>query len=121
MKQDYLQMRVLPLAPEVYSSAQLFEEDLKLAARQGVRSIVNNRADGETPGQPPAADLARVAEELGMTFVHIPVDPRSITEDDVEHFAKTCDELKRPLLLFSRTGARSTRIWEMAEATVWSQ
>jgi sulfide:quinone oxidoreductase len=116
MKQDYLQMRVLELAPQVYASAQLFEHDLRLAAKQGVRSILNNRSDGESMGQPSSADLAKVAEELGMAFVHFPVDPKSITTQDVEAFAKVCDELERPLLVFSRSGARSTRIWEMAEA-----
>ena len=116
MRQDYLQMRVLELAPEVYSSGQLFEHDVRLAAKQGVRSIVNNRSDGESMGQPVSADLARVAEEFGVAFVHFPIDPKSITQQDAEAFAKVCDELKRPLLIFSRSGARSTKIWEMAEA-----
>jgi sulfide:quinone oxidoreductase len=116
MKQDYLQMRVLPLADEVYSGGQLFAEDLKLLARQGVRSIVNNRFDGEVPGQPASADLERVAEEFGIRFVHFPVEPKAITAENVAAFRDLCEGLKRPLLVFSRTGARSTRIWEMAEA-----
>ena len=116
MKQDYLQMRVLELAPQVYASGQLFEHDLRLAAKQGVRSIMNNRPDGESIGQPSSADIAKVAEEVGMTFVHFPVDPKSITRQDVEAFAKICDELERPLLIFCRSGAHSTRIWEMAES-----
>ena len=109
-------MRVLELAPQVYASGQLFEHDLRLAAKQGVRSIMNNRPDGESIGQPPSADIAKVAEELGMTFVHFPVDPKSITRQDAEAFAKVCDEPERPLLIFCRSGARSTRIWEMAES-----
>ncbi len=116
MKQDYLQIKALELAPQVYVCGQLFEQDLQLVAKQGVRSIMNNRYDDESLGQPRSADLARVAEELGMTFVHFPVDPRSITSQDVEAFAKACDELERPLVIFCRSGARSTRIWEMAES-----
>ena len=108
-------MRVLELAPQVYVSGQLFEHDIRLAAKQGVRSIMNNVPDGGSMGQPLSADLAKTAEELGMTFVHFPVDPKAITEQDVEEFAKARDELKRPLLIFSRSGARSTKIWEMAE------
>ena len=115
MKQDYLQMRVLELAPQVYVSAQLFDHDIRLAAKQGVRSIMNNRADCESAGQPLSENLAKTAEELGMTFLHFPVDPREISKQDVEELAKVYDELKRPLLIFSRTGARSTKIWEMAE------
>ena len=115
LQQDYLQIRVLELGPQVFVSGQLFEQDVKLLARQGVRSIVNNRADGEAPGQPPSADLAKVAEEHGVTYVHFPVNPRSISEQDVEAFAKLCEDLERPLHLFSRSGARSMKIWEMAE------
>jgi len=120
MKQDYLQMRVLELAPQVYVSAQLFEHDIRLAAKQGVRSIMNNRPDGESMGQPMSADLAKTAGELGMTFVHHPVDPRSISEQDVEDFAKASDALERPLLIFCRSGARSTTIWQMAESQMGS-
>jgi uncharacterized protein (TIGR01244 family) len=68
-------------------------------------------------GQPLSADLAKIAEELGMTFLHFPVDPRAITEQDVEEFAKACDELERPLLIFCRSGARSTTVWELAESS----
>ena len=58
-------MRVLELGPQVYVSGQLFEHDIRLAAKQGVRSIMNNRPDGEAMGQPLSADLAKIAEELG--------------------------------------------------------
>ena len=116
MQQDYLQMRVLELAPQVYVTGQLFAEDLKLAAKQGVRTIMNNRPDGEAPGQPLSEDLAKVAEELGMTYVYVPIDRNSATRQGIEEFAKTCDELERPLLIFCRSGARSTKMWEMAEA-----
>ena len=37
------------------------------------------------------------------------------TEADVKAYAALCDDLKRPLLVFSRSGARSTRLWELAE------
>ncbi|MGB5628111.1 MAG: TIGR01244 family sulfur transferase [Woeseiaceae bacterium] len=115
LQQDYLQMRVLELAPQVYVCGQVFETDLKLIAKQNVRSIVNNRPDGETPGQPKSADLAKAAEELGMTFVHFPVESRSISKEAAEAFARVCSELERPLLIFSASGVRSTKIWEMSE------
>ena len=109
-------MKVLELGPQVFVSGQIFEEDVKLLAKQGVRSIMNNRPDGEVAGQPASADLARLAEQLGMTFVHFPVEPGSVNDQDVEGFAKTCQALERPLLLFGRSGLRSTRMWEKAES-----
>jgi len=68
-------MRVLELAPQVYVCGQVFETDLKLIAKQGVRTIVNNRPDDEAPGQPSSANLAKAAEDLGITFVHFPIEP----------------------------------------------
>ncbi len=109
-------MRVLEVAPQVYASGQLFETQLNLLDRQGVRSIVNTRPDGESTGQPRSADLAKVAEELGMKFAHYPVEPGSMKTQDAEAFAKACDELDRPLIVCGRSGAHSTRIWEMAES-----
>ena len=108
-------MRVLELAPQVYVSGQLFEHDVRLMAKQGVRSIMNNRPDGESLGQPLSADLAKTAEELGMNFLHLPVNLKAITKQVVEEFAKARDELERPLLIFCRSGARSTTMWELAE------
>ena len=115
MKQDYLQIRVLEMAPQVYVCGQLFETDMQLLAKQGVRTIVNNRFDDESTGQPKSADLAKAAEELGMTFVHFPVDAISISDSDLQEFAKTSDDLERPLFLFSRSGKRSIKLWEKAE------
>lgn len=107
MQKDYFQMRALELAPEVFATGQLFEQDLKLVANEGVRSIVSTRSE--------PADLAKAAEELGMTYVHFPVEPKSATKQELGAFAKICEELERPLLISSSSGGLSTRIWEMAE------
>ena len=103
------------MAPQVYVCGQLFETDIQLLAKQGVRTIVNNRFDDESTGQPKSADLAKAAEELGITFVHFPVDAISISDVDLQRFAQTSDDLKRPLFLFSRSGKRSIKLWEKAE------
>ena len=111
-------MRVLELAPQVYVSGQLFEHDVRLMAKQGVRSIMNNRPDGESMGQPLSADLAKTAQELGMNFLHLPVNAKAITKQIVEEFTRALDELERPLLIFCRSGARSTTMWELAETKI---
>ena len=116
MKQDYLQMRVLELAPQVYASGQLFESDLRLLANQGVRSIVITRPDNEAPGQSASADLAKAAEEYGITVLYFPVEPASITREVAGTFMQTCEALDRPLMICGRSGGQSTRIWETAES-----
>ena len=115
MRLDYLQMRVLELAPQVYASGQLFETDLQLVAKQGVRSIMITRPDDESPGQPVSADLAKAAAELGITLVHLPVDPGAITPEVAAAFVKACNQLDRPLMVCSRSGGEATRIWETTE------
>ena len=39
-------MRVMELAPEVFATGQVTEQDLKLVADQGIRTVINNRASG---------------------------------------------------------------------------
>ena len=109
-------MRVLELAPQVFATGPLFESDLSLIAKQGVSSIVNTRPDDESSGQPVSQNLARVAEEHGITFVYMPVDAASMSREDAAKFMQTCEALKRPLLVCGRSGGYSTRIWEKAES-----
>ena len=118
MKQDYQQMKMLEVAPQVYAAGQLFESDLQLVSKQGARSIINTRPDNEFEGQPLSAELAKAAEEYGIAFVHFPVDPGSISEETAVAFAKACEDLKRPLIVCSRSGGLSTKIWETAELPV---
>ena len=115
MKQDYLQIRVMELAPQVFVSGQIFEEDVRLLAKQGCRSIVCTEPDSEVPGQPQSADLARVAEEENVTFVYLPVEPGSVSPADAEAFGRACESLKRPVHVFSRSVAHAIRLWEMSE------
>ena len=116
MQKDYLQMRVLEVAPQVFASGQLFVTDLDLIAKQGVRSIVCVRPDGEAPDQPLAVDLASAADEHGIAVAPFPLDFRTIPAEIANEFMQTCDRLKRPMLVCGRSGAHSTRAWETAES-----
>ncbi len=116
MTAEYFAMRVLQLDDDVFVAGQIFERELETAAKQGVRTIVNNRPDDEVGGQPKSADLQKAAEALGMTYVFFPVVSGRITADDVEGFRAIRADLEKPMLVFCRTGARSTQLWELADA-----
>ena len=107
-------MRVLELAPEVYVTGQLFDDTVRAAAKQGVRTIINNRPDHEVPDQPLNANLQKLAEELGMTFIYQPVVSGRMTPQDVEDFRNIYADVEKPLLIFCRTGARSTQLFEVS-------
>ena len=109
-------MRVLELAPQVYASGPLFETDLQLLARQGVRSIVNTRPDNESDGQPLSSDLAKAAESFGIELVYFPVEQGALSGGAAAAFMEACDRLDRPLMVCGRSGGQATKIWESAES-----
>jgi uncharacterized protein (TIGR01244 family) len=104
-------LKLSQLSSDVFATGQITAGDLRAIVEYGFRSIVNNRPDDEVEEQPKSDDLAATAAALGMDFVHIPVVSRSITEKDVSEFRHACDNLERPILLFCRSGARSTKLW----------
>ncbi len=107
-------VEITQLSSRFFVSAQITKDDLKIIAEQGFRSIINNRPDSEVDGQPESAELAAVAAELRMEFIHLPVVLRSITSQDVNDFKRVCENLEAPILLFCRSGARSAKLWTLS-------
>ncbi len=105
-------MNIGQLAPQVYVTGQITECDLQDLVDRGVRSIINNRPDDEAAGQPRSADLAAIAEGLGMVFLYVPVVSGAITEANVTELRETMQELEKPVLLFCRSGTRCTILWQ---------
>lgn len=79
------------------------------------RTIVNNRPDAEEPGQPTSAELEAEARRLGLEYVHIPVVPGQISDEQVAAFGKAVHG-KGPVLAFCRTGARATSLWALSQS-----
>src|SRR5262249_57174068 len=65
--------QLISLEPELSVAGRLDRPDIEALAHAGVRTIVNNRPDGEDRGQLPAAEARRLAETLGMAYHHIPI------------------------------------------------
>ena len=105
-------MNVTELAPEVFATGQLTEQDLKLIAEQGIKTVINNRPDHEGPGQPLTADLQRAAEALGMRYIYQPVVSGAMTPKNIEDFREIYPTVDKPLLLFCFTGARSAHLFQ---------
>lgn len=107
-------MQLHQLAADVFVTGQIRPTDLAAFAGKGIRTVVNNRPDHEGPGQPTSDEIAAAAGELGINYVYFPVLSNGITRENVEGFAKIRPDLEGPVLLFCRTGARSTRLWELS-------
>ena len=110
----HLQMR--PVAPDVYAAPQLDPAAMAEAARMGIRAVINNRPDFEhDPHQPTSAAIEAAARAAGLQYRHLPVDGAHQSPEQVAAMARLLAELPRPLLMFCRSGARSTRLFHLAQ------
>ena len=96
---------------------QLQPEAMAEAARAGFRSVVNNRPDFEGgPEQPTSAQMEAAARAAGLEYRYLPVNGGYQSPEEIAAFAALAAELPRPMLLFCRSGARSTRLYQAALA-----
>jgi uncharacterized protein (TIGR01244 family) len=90
-------------------SPQITPADVTLAASEGFGLIVNNRPDGEAPGQPSSAQIEDAARAAGLAYVHIPVDGRGISMSHISALKKALSDAENAkTLAYCRSGTRST-------------
>jgi len=104
---------LIPLSPGLSVTGRLDRAEIDALAQAGVRTIVNNRPDGEDPGQVPAAEARRLAEAHGIAYHHIPITAASLTRADVDAFAAALREAEAPVVAHCRSGTRSTLLWAL--------
>ena len=104
---------LIPLAPGLEAGGRLDRDDIEALAREGVRTIINNRPDDEDPGQLPAAEARKLAEAHGIAYHHIPVTAASLNRADVDAFAAALRSAPRPIVAHCRSGTRSTLLWAL--------
>ena len=95
------------LDDKVMVSGQIAPHEVAGLADLGVTVIVNNRPDGEEPGQPLAADIEAAAAEANIPYHYVPII-RGIGPADVEEMQKALRQAEGgKLLAFCRSGTRS--------------
>jgi uncharacterized protein (TIGR01244 family) len=94
---------------------QISVDDVAEAARQGFTLIINNRPDGEAPGQPTGAEIEAAAKAAGLDYVFIPV-VGGPTPDQVETERAALEAAKGPVLAYCRSGNRSIITWSIGQA-----
>lgn len=107
---------VQAIAADVCVSPQLTPEAMAEAARLGFKSVVNNRPDFEGgPDQPTSAAIAAAALAAGLEYRYLPVAGGYQSPEEAAQMAQLLQELPRPLLMFCRSGARSARLFALAQ------
>lgn len=92
-------------------SPQIAVADVAKLAALGYKVIMNNRPDGEDPGQPTAAEIAAEAARHGIAYHQVAVTTPTIQAADVAAYAKIVAEAPGPILAHCRTGTRSYLLW----------
>jgi len=101
------------LCPEFTVCGQITVADVAVFARQGFRSIINNRPDGEGgPDQPTSAQIEEAAKAHGLSYVHFPVPNLMISEAQVAQYQQLCATLPHPIVGFCRSGGRASALFQ---------
>lgn len=104
----------IQVAPDFAVAPQLSKEDIARAAQEGFRRIINNRPDGEAPGQISTREAASAAAEAGLAYYALPFTGRPPL-NLVEATEALLDD-DEPTLAYCRSGTRSITVWAFAQA-----
>jgi uncharacterized protein (TIGR01244 family) len=98
------------VAPQI-DVAQIAE-----AKAQGVTLIINNRPDGEAPGEPQGPEIEAAARAAGLDYVAIPVGHGGFSQPQLDAMGAALDAASGKVLAYCRSGTRSTLLWSLARA-----
>jgi uncharacterized protein (TIGR01244 family) len=108
-------MKPTPITATFSVAGQPDLQEIAALAGTGTRLLINNRPDGEEPGQPGSAAEAAAAGGAGLAYRHLPVTGPAITRDDVERFRQAIREAGGPVVAHCRSGTRSLTLWVIGE------
>lgn len=96
-------------------SPQIAPEDIAQLKARGFALVVNNRPDGEEPGQPAGAEIETAVRAAGLDYRAIPV-AGGFAQAQAAELAEALAGATGPVLAFCRSGTRSTLLWALAQA-----
>jgi uncharacterized protein (TIGR01244 family) len=109
-------MDIRSLTDSYAVSPQISPGDLAAIKAAGFTTVIDNRPDGEIPGELHAAAMQTAAEALGLTFVINPVIGGALTLDNVLAQKAALDSAGGPVLAYCASGNRSSVVWALAHA-----
>lgn len=95
---------------------QIAPEDLPAIAAAGFTTVIDNRPDGEIPGELHAEAMRRAAEAAGLAFIANPVTGGALTMENVTAQAAAVEAATGPVLAYCASGNRSSVVWALAHA-----
>jgi len=100
------------LDDKVLVSGQIRPAEVAALRTEGVTLIVNNRPDGEEPGQPLGVEIEEAATAVGIDYRSIPII-RGIGPADADAMRDAISSSPGKVLAFCRSGTRSALAWAL--------
>jgi uncharacterized protein (TIGR01244 family) len=97
------------------ADAPMQAKDMADAAARGVTLAINNRPDGEADDQIDSAALGAAAADAGLAYLHLPIE-EALSSDKVAALTEALAGAEGRVLIFCKTGTRSTYLWALARA-----
>ena len=106
-------MELKTINKQLSVSPQIMPEDVAELAKQGFKSLICNRPDGEGADQPVFAEIQKAAKKHKLEVRYLPVVSGRVQDEDAAAFGKALDELPKPVMAYCRTGTRSATLWAL--------
>lgn len=99
--------KAMKINDQVTVGAQPSEDQLQQLGKQGFKSVVNFRTEGEED-QPlsPQAEGGKV-QAAGMEYLHIPVSMKAMGPELVDQFREEFADLPKPVFAHCKSGKRA--------------
>ena len=109
-------MEIKRINDAVTVSGQIQPDDVAAIKAAGFTTIVNNRPDGEAPGQPSGAEIEAAAKAAGLAYHFIPLGRDGVKPEMVEKTREVLEGSAGPVFCYCRSGTRSTTLWALSQA-----
>lgn len=109
-------MTATPITDTMSVSGQITLEDIAALAKEGYGLIINNRPDGEEPGQLGHEQAAAEAAKHGIEYKYLPVMTNTISRRDVVAQQHAVTRGQKKVLAHCRSGTRCYLLWALSQA-----
>ena len=109
------------LTDTIFVAPQIDVDAVAAAHAAGVKLIINNRPEDESPDQTPGAEIEAAARAAGLDYVAIPVGHAGFSQPQVDAMAAALGDAQGKILAYCRSGTRSTLLWALAQASEGAQ
>jgi len=104
---------LMELTSGLAATGALSADNIEALAAAGVKTVINNRPDGEDPGQLSADEARTLCAKHGIAYHHIPFVAATLTRADIDAFEQVVATGPQPAVAHCRSGTRSTMVWAL--------